>query len=525
MLRRRDFLAAAGLAAVSMAAGGPPPGKGKKKPVAWRGADSARVGEMVKITRSGVTTAPLITSGPTAGNVTQASADISWSVNQNATGVVDYGITPSFGLSSTPETSFDYASHVQTISGLAAGTAYYYRVRSSNSNGQETISATFSFTTQAAAGGFPPETTLSYTPTGTDPMPGLYVTIPVSEYGGTTEVTRITNAHLRTNSYPPRQPWNLNQDRIFLNQGWRLLDGTTYADLGTVPFGVEYPIWSNTDRDKMYGCSYQQNVIKRLSLASPTWQVIHTFAGKGWLDLGGGEGNCSDNDVFALIYNTVADGTGTWGVVVYDAIADVEVAQFAIGRGAGNQPNNCCISRSGQFVVIEHGTGGTGINQGTQLYEVVGNSLVRLRQIVTTRPHRDMGKDAAGRDILVYMEGPNGVSSQVLATGQVIDLFPAGGGVMDGGHVSCTNYNLPGWAYLSSNTRTAGVLGSDDWIAVKTDGSGTIRRFMKGHNPMTPNYDASPHMAASRDGLRIMGRTNWDGSIATNIFAYVAQAA
>lgn len=95
------------------------------------------------------TTAPA--GGPTISNIsvvdiTTASARVTWSTNVGATSQVEYGITTGFGtLVPLPASSAYVTSHNILLSGLTQGQTYYYRVRSKNSQGIETISATQQF--------------------------------------------------------------------------------------------------------------------------------------------------------------------------------------------------------------------------------------------------------------------------------------------------------------------------------------------------------------------------------------------
>jgi len=123
------------------------------------------------------TTAPII-SAVTANSITQTSASITWTLNEPGTGQVEYGTTTSYGTPSTLESSFNYTTHVQTISGLAPGTTYHYRVKSSDQAGNQRISGDFTFTT---LGGNSPTPTVrpSNTPTPTNiptPTPTPVVT-------------------------------------------------------------------------------------------------------------------------------------------------------------------------------------------------------------------------------------------------------------------------------------------------------------------------------------------------------------
>jgi len=64
-----------------------------------------------------------------------------------ATGQVEYGRTAAFGSLSTPELSYTWSTHVQTLTGLTPGSLYYYRVKSRTAAGTWLISPTYTFTT------------------------------------------------------------------------------------------------------------------------------------------------------------------------------------------------------------------------------------------------------------------------------------------------------------------------------------------------------------------------------------------
>jgi Bacterial Ig domain/IPT/TIG domain/Purple acid Phosphatase, N-terminal domain/Immunoglobulin I-set domain len=75
---------------------------------------------------------PLTISGVQAGTPTTSGVQVSWSTNVAATSWVDYGTTTAYG-NSTPVDSAMVTSHQVTLSGLAAGTTYYYQVNSTDS--------------------------------------------------------------------------------------------------------------------------------------------------------------------------------------------------------------------------------------------------------------------------------------------------------------------------------------------------------------------------------------------------------
>ena len=111
------------------------------------------------------TTAPTI-SGVAASSVTSSGATITWTTNENSDSQVDYGLTTSYGSSTTLNTSL-VTSHSQALSGLSANTLYHYRVKSKDAAGNLATSGNFTFTTSSV-----PLSCSVVTPTGSGSMSG-----------------------------------------------------------------------------------------------------------------------------------------------------------------------------------------------------------------------------------------------------------------------------------------------------------------------------------------------------------------
>src|SRR2546422_7003982 len=69
-----------------------------------------------------------------AASTATSTSQVVWTTNVAADSAVDYGTSTSYG-SSTPVSSAMVTSHQVTLSGLAAGTTYYYQVSSTDSKG------------------------------------------------------------------------------------------------------------------------------------------------------------------------------------------------------------------------------------------------------------------------------------------------------------------------------------------------------------------------------------------------------
>ena len=86
-------------------------------------------------------------SSVTASAITQTSAEISWTLNEPATGQVEYGATVAYGNVTTPDLSLTSSSHAQPVAGLRAGTLYHFRVNSRDAAGDLSVSSDYTFTT------------------------------------------------------------------------------------------------------------------------------------------------------------------------------------------------------------------------------------------------------------------------------------------------------------------------------------------------------------------------------------------
>jgi hypothetical protein len=99
----------------------------------------------------GSTPPPLTISGVQAAAPTTSGFQVSWSTNVAANSAVDFGTTANYG-SITPTNSAMVTSHQVALSGLAAGTLYHFRVRStdvknSSASGPDTTFSTAANTT------------------------------------------------------------------------------------------------------------------------------------------------------------------------------------------------------------------------------------------------------------------------------------------------------------------------------------------------------------------------------------------
>jgi alpha-tubulin suppressor-like RCC1 family protein/ribosomal protein L27 len=93
-------------------------------------------------------TPPVFTVAPAASSFTQQTAVISWETDEPADSVIDYGTTQSLGHLDSQASLI--TKHNRTLTGLLPGATYYFRVQSTDSNGNgPSSSAVGNFTTSS----------------------------------------------------------------------------------------------------------------------------------------------------------------------------------------------------------------------------------------------------------------------------------------------------------------------------------------------------------------------------------------
>ena len=76
----------------------------------------------------------LVITSVQTGSITVSSSQVVWTTSVPANSSVDYGTTPAYGNSTSVDATM-VTSHQMTLSGLTAGTTYYYQVNSADSKG------------------------------------------------------------------------------------------------------------------------------------------------------------------------------------------------------------------------------------------------------------------------------------------------------------------------------------------------------------------------------------------------------
>ena len=132
---------------------------------------------------AGDNTPPTI-SGVTASLVTNTSATVMWSTNEASDGTIEYGRSTSYGSSSNCSAAFAI-SHSGTVSGLATGTEYHFRVKSKDAVGNLATSGDGIFKTSGSTQPSPRATAVALTTDRITPQnQGAVVTFTAAATGG-----------------------------------------------------------------------------------------------------------------------------------------------------------------------------------------------------------------------------------------------------------------------------------------------------------------------------------------------------
>ena len=93
-----------------------------------------------------VSNMPPVIGSPSVGAATPNRADILWTTDQRSDSAAEYGPTPAYG-NSTAVTAAQSTGHGVSLTGLAPGMLYHYRVKSRNAAGVLSVSGDFTFST------------------------------------------------------------------------------------------------------------------------------------------------------------------------------------------------------------------------------------------------------------------------------------------------------------------------------------------------------------------------------------------
>jgi hypothetical protein len=321
------------------------------------------------------------------------------------------------------------------------------------------------------------------------------------------EVFGTTGQRLRHN-YSKDQTWNSDETLIKM-AGYpaAILDAETYEFLywSNIP---SYGRWSNTQPNIMYGTP--GNTFASFDVFTNQRTTLYTFSDYTDIDFGYGEGNQDKFDRYVGVIGR--HNSGNKHLIVYDIQNDVITGIKDIGTSG--DLDWFSVSQLGGYAVAQWRNNGTGPKEGIKSYDI---NMQNERHVYHNSQHGDLGVDAFGNEVIVeygnqseWDEGFSLYMARLDGEGVTL-LFPyVNNRGIWGGHISCRNFDRPGWAYVSEQCCTTNPVAPREIFAIKLDGSGIIERYGKHNNNVAPGNGHSSMAVPNRNGTKILFASNWD---------------
>lgn len=375
---------------------------------------------------------------------------------------------------------------------------------------------------------YPPDTAFTFIPTGSSiPLPEYLATITGPVFHN--RITRLSeNRSIRVN-YPKTPSWN--SDGTLLMLPYKLLDGNTYATLATHTWwddderkwsaiypNIYYAMEHNRD---VNGDGVHDHVFVRRDVSpvlvggsEPDREPLVIFSGAHFekVLIGKYEGNIDHQDRY-VVFSTRKKGEKYLTAIVYDIrersiITQKDMNAINWEDDDGSQILDwISVSPSGQYILLnwkkypDH--------QDEEYQAAIDQFDIKMnliRELAHQGQHGDIGMQKNGIDMYVQFEfggERRGIWGYDLDNGQETRLLPD---KYNGGHISCRNYQRPGWCYPSTMAE-----GYREVFALKLDGSGTVNRFAQ-----TRQASGHSHGGVSPNGCKIIFESNWQNQTATD---------
>jgi len=360
------------------------------------------------------------------------------------------------------------------------------------------------------------------------------------------KVTRITdranqagNAH----NYPKTQSWNA--DSTLIRLGYRIYNAHNFTELPLtsnqhIRGSLTEMKWSSYEPDVFYGIDKRWDrfvFVKAKINADDTITYSDmpnaTFMKSEYdeLLLGKYEGNLDYQDnyvvfsgrkkdtnrVTLMLYHLKDNYGTTFNAVEYTKTFNdmkwyVEDANgnFVTDSGNWNQMFDwASISALGNYVIVNYRSKKGDPEQEYSIEQYYKN-FIHVRRLAEHGNHGDFGVDANGKEVFVEFGFGNlngqsnaGIWMYPLDGSPRVQLLPD---KYNGGHISCRNYQRPGWCYANTRYLWNGS-GVRESFAIKLDNSHTVQRFAQTHSS-TENADYT-QVNPSPDGTQILFASDW----------------
>ena len=322
-------------------------------------------------------------------------------------------------------------------------------------------------------------------------------------------LTRIRHYYSKSN------PFNADESRaiMFGSDGSKwLYDTKTWEPLGSLKIISSDPEiqWHPTEPDIFYHMDFVKNSsdvrgFYKYNIKTNDKVLLRDFSNydtaRGRL-----EGNLDKNGRY---YALIGYKDKKREIFVYDINTNTVSKTLSVTeRMAGDWIS---VSPSGKYVVMMGGG-------RSRIYDIKMNLLHELPK--GTYGHADLCIGSKAEDHMVFdgadyqLDGNRNINIVNLKTGKITKLVRIGWRSTP--HVSCRNFDKPGWALISTQGPDKKYPNHDFEIFwVRMDNSGEVRRVAHHHSSReNGGYFAEQHAVTNRSGSKIIFTSNWGkGSI------------
>lgn len=350
--------------------------------------------------------------------------------------------------------------------------------------------------------------------------PALHESIRDPDFGSkitrVTDISQVKGVERLRHYYAKRNPFNADESRaVFVSSdgyNW-VYDTATWEPVRYLPLGSSDAEvhWHPKDKNKIFlvdfGSEYNISRMFWLNAQTGEKELLLDMEKFGFITANGMmEGNPDkDMTVYAVAGNTKNKKTEI-------ALVDLNEGKIISRKEVDPRwvDDWISVSPSGKFVV----TMGKGFSR------IFDRDLKLLHTLPEgSYGHGDLCLTPSGREALVFdgadlqLNGDRNINIAWLESGKLEIGARIGWGATP--HVSCRNFDFPGWALISTQ-------GRDSWSEryknmnfeifwLKLDGSGEIRRVAHHHSSREiGGYFAEQHAVTNRDGTKILFASNWD---------------
>jgi len=360
------------------------------------------------------------------------------------------------------------------------------------------------------------------------------------------KVTRITdrakqnsNAH----NYPKTQSWNA--DSTLIRLGYRIYNANNFSESALT---VNHPLrgslseikWSNYEPDVFYGIDgrwdrfvFMKAKINADNTITYTDMPNATFMKSEYdeLLLGKYEGNLDYQDNYVVFAGRKKD-TNRVTLILYHlkdkhgkTFNKIEKSKtfnnmkwyvedanghFTTESVSTNQMFDwATISALGNYVIVNYRSKKGDPNQEYSI-EQYNKNFTHVRRLAEHGNHGDLGVDANSKEVYVEFGFGNlngqsnaGIWMYPLDGSPRVQLLPD---KYNGNHISCRNYQRPGWCYVNTRYLWKGY-GVREVFAIKLDNSQTVQRFAQTHTS-TQNAECT-QVNVSPDGTQVLFSSDW----------------